>query len=226
MSGAHHHDDFAVEPVKGLPALLPEGETILWQGAPNGRAFATRVFRAGWIGVYFAAVTLFMLASGLYDRAPGMAIALSMAFVFGLGVLAVGFFWLLGWAIGRTTVYTITNRRIVMRFGVALPLTINLPFSAIEAADLRDHGDGAGDIALSLNRKQRVSYAVLWPHARPWQFSDAQPMMRCLPDAAAAAAILAQAFAGQREPSLTSLSVKQTIQSPSVEPVTLVTVPG
>jgi hypothetical protein len=225
VSGAHH-DDFAVEPIKGLPALLPEGETILWQGAPDGRAFASRVFRAGWISAYFGAVALFMLASGFYDRAPGVAIALSMAFVIGLGALAVGFFWVLGWAIGRTTVYTITNRRVVMRFGVALPLTVNLPFSAIEAADLRDHGAGSGDIALKLNRKQRMSYGVLWPHARPWQFADAQPMMRCLPDAKAVAVILSQAFAGQRDASLTSQSVKQTIHRPSVEPVTLVTVPG
>ena len=25
-------DDFAVEPIEGLPELLPKGEVILWQG--------------------------------------------------------------------------------------------------------------------------------------------------------------------------------------------------
>jgi hypothetical protein len=29
------HDDFAFEPVKGLPELPPEGEHLLWQGRPN-----------------------------------------------------------------------------------------------------------------------------------------------------------------------------------------------
>ena len=28
-------DDFAVEPIEGLPELLPKGEVILWQGRPN-----------------------------------------------------------------------------------------------------------------------------------------------------------------------------------------------
>ena len=30
-----HHDDFAFEPVRGLPAVLPPGERMLWQGAPR-----------------------------------------------------------------------------------------------------------------------------------------------------------------------------------------------
>ena len=30
-----YHDDFDQEPIRGLPEMLPEGETILWHGAPN-----------------------------------------------------------------------------------------------------------------------------------------------------------------------------------------------
>jgi len=29
------HDDFAGEPVRGLPEKLPAGERILWQGMPD-----------------------------------------------------------------------------------------------------------------------------------------------------------------------------------------------
>ena len=29
------HDDFAAEPINGLPELPPRGEVILWQGRPN-----------------------------------------------------------------------------------------------------------------------------------------------------------------------------------------------
>lgn len=36
----HGHDDFAVEPIPGLPELPPEGEHILWQGAPCWHALA------------------------------------------------------------------------------------------------------------------------------------------------------------------------------------------
>ena len=31
---SQHHDDFATEPLPGLPAKPPRGEEILWQGRP------------------------------------------------------------------------------------------------------------------------------------------------------------------------------------------------
>ena len=33
-------DDYHVEPVRGLPQSLPEGEELLWQGAPSTWALA------------------------------------------------------------------------------------------------------------------------------------------------------------------------------------------
>ena len=45
--------------------------------------------------------------------------------------LAIGIALVFAWASARTTVYTITNRRVVMRFGIALPMTLNLPFTLI-----------------------------------------------------------------------------------------------
>ena len=34
------HDDFAIEPIPGLPERPPQGEEILWQGRPNWWALA------------------------------------------------------------------------------------------------------------------------------------------------------------------------------------------
>ena len=48
------HDDFATEPVPGLPAHLPEGEHLVWQGAPNAGAFARSVLHERKILAYFA----------------------------------------------------------------------------------------------------------------------------------------------------------------------------
>jgi hypothetical protein len=81
-----------------------------------------------------------------------------------------------------------------MRIGVALPVTFNLPFAKIEAANLKNGAHGTGDIALTLVPGERLAYLVLWPHARPWQLKQPQPMLRCIPDAPAVAAMLAQAF--------------------------------
>lgn len=97
--------------------------------------------------------------------------------------------------IARTTVYTITSRRLVIRFGVALPMTINLPFSVIDAAGLRVYRDASGDIPLSLAAGERVSFPVLWPHVRPWRLTRAEPMLRCVPQAEHLSRIVAQALA-------------------------------
>ena len=90
------------------------------------------------------------------------------------------------------TVYTLTNRRIVMRFGVALPMMINVPLDKIESADLAEYGE-FGDIALTLAPGERISYMALWPHARPWHHSKVKPMLRGLPNVSVAAALLANA---------------------------------
>jgi len=41
-----------------------------------------------------------------------------------------------------TTIYAITTRRVFLRIGIALPLTINLPLRRIEASSLALHADG------------------------------------------------------------------------------------
>jgi hypothetical protein len=84
---------------------------------------------------------------------------------------------------------------VVMRFGVAIPLTINVPFTQIVSADLREFGDGTGDLPLTLVGAARVPYLVLWPNVRPWHFAPAQPMLRAVPQAANMAKTLAEALA-------------------------------
>ena len=110
----------------------------------------------------------------------------------GSGALAL--LALLGWLSARSTTYTITNRRVVMRLGIALPMTLNLPFTLIEGAGCKVFTDGSGDLPLRLRAGNRVAYLHLWPHARPWALSRPEPMMRSVPEAKQAAEILAQAL--------------------------------
>ena len=44
-----------------------------------------------------------------------------------LAVAAVALMFVVAWLTARATVYTITNRRVVMRIGVVLEVTFNLP---------------------------------------------------------------------------------------------------
>lgn len=86
----------------------------------------------------------------------------------------------------------------MMRIGIALPMTLNLPFSRIEGAALHVFADGSGDIPLRLGKGTRIAYLHLWPHARPWRVSEPQPMMRALANPSEVAALLAEAVAASR----------------------------
>lgn len=182
--------EYEHEPVRGLPGDLPPGERILWQGAPEWRTFALSGMLARWLGLYFAALLALSLASG-------SLFALAATATGGLVVagLVAGFAAL----VARTTVYTITNRRVVLRIGVALNSCVNLPLKLIESADLRPFAAGRGEIALTLKGRHRLGYAMLWPHARPWRLGKPQPMLRALPDAAAVAETLALACAAEAD---------------------------
>jgi hypothetical protein len=102
---------------------------------------------------------------------------------------------LLAWLSARATVYSITTRRIVMRFGIALPMTVNVPFAVIESAALRAHGDGTADLPVRLARGSRVGYLITWPHVRPWHFSRPEPMLRAIADGEHVAALLSAGLA-------------------------------
>jgi hypothetical protein len=52
------HDDFAVEPVRGLPERPPSGEIILWQGRPDTWSLAREALNLNWIMGYFALLVL------------------------------------------------------------------------------------------------------------------------------------------------------------------------
>ncbi len=186
--------EFEHEPVRGLPERLPAGEVLLWQGQPSWRALAVRAFHVRKIAIYFGLLLVWRVASGLHGGTSPSGVAESLLWILPLPLAAVGIPALLAWLYSRTTVFTITNRRVVMRYGVALPWSLNLPFSLVESAAVSVHRDGTADIPLVLTGTGRVSYLHLWPFARPWRINRPQPMLRSVADGERAAAILARAL--------------------------------
>ena len=195
MSHGSYDPDFDFEPVPGLPARLPAGETMLWQGSPDWKTLAVQVFKLRWFAVYFGIAIVWMIGSAINDGRPVLSTLPSILFIVGCGVLGMGIFTLIAWLIGRSTIYTITSKRLVMRFGIALPITINLPFTVMESAALSRIQGEIGDVSIALKKGERIAFLMLWPHTRPWKLRAPQPMLRCLPDAPHAAAIFARAIA-------------------------------
>jgi hypothetical protein len=186
--------EFDFEPVRGLPENLPEGEKLRWQGAPQWGALAVKAFHVRKVALYFGLLILFRVGYVLSAGEPVSVAVMSGTWLLLLSLMAIGILALMAWLYSRSTVYSITDRRIVIRFGVALPIAVNIPFKIIESAGLRHHGKGVGDIPLALGSGQSVNYIIMWPNVRPWRFFDAQPMLRCVPNVDAAAEILSSAL--------------------------------
>ena len=181
------------EPIPGLPGLLPPGERIVWQGAPDWRVLARRAYHTRAVTAYFGVLgawaTVAAVARGIHGLADLSGVALTALF----GIVAVGLLRALAWGAARTTLYTLTNRRVVLRIGVAFPKCINLPLAMIGTVGLGVQDDRSGDIPLALLGERRLGYLALWPHARPWHVAAAQPMLRALPDAPHVASVIARA---------------------------------
>lgn len=162
--------------------VLEPGETILWQGRPERRALARGLFRLRWVVAYFALLLLWKLALILWARGPRPQDLHDAAILALQGVALFGLIAFFARALSRATTYTVTDARVVIRHGIALSATIDIPLRAIRSVALRLHADGAGDIALGVRRGGGVRPGRLWPHMhgvlRP------MPLLRALPEAA------------------------------------------
>ncbi len=189
LVGEHDH-----EPQPGLPQPLPPGERLIWQGAPDWRVLAWRSFHLGKFALYFAVLIAWRAIASLSDGA-GLAAALATTlWPVPLAALSLGFIVLLAWLVSRNSLYTLTDRRLVMRVGVVLTVTFNLPLKRIDAAQVHARADGSGDVSLLLNPEDRIGYLHLWPHVRPWRFARTEPSLRALPQVAPVGAMLAEAL--------------------------------
>jgi hypothetical protein len=187
----HEHE---LEPQFGLPEPLPASERILWQASPQWRGVALRVFHVRKLALYFALILALRGVLLVSDGTPVGDAVIDLLWLAPVPLFALAILASLAWMTSRTTVYTLTDKRLVMRIGIVLTLTFNLPLRTLRNADLRLERDGSGDIAVLLPASDHIGYLNLWPHARPWRMKHPEPMLRSVPDAAAVARLLVEAW--------------------------------
>ncbi len=174
--------------------LMPN-ERVLWESRPAWRAVARDVVHLGWLAGYVALLLIWHAAD---NRAAGLGpvetllagIPLAVLCLIVLGACA-GF----AWAVARTTTYTVTTDRVILRYGIALTASLSIPLRKMAAISIAVRGGGSGDLLLQLKPSARMGFLKLWPHVRPWRFRQAQPMLRGVPDVADVAVMLSQATA-------------------------------
>ncbi len=182
------------EPVRGLPGDLPKGEAMLWQGSPRWTRLACEAFHIRAVTGYFALMLAWRAASAIGAGTAPLKAVEAAASVAPIAVAAVALLAGLAWLYARTTIYTITNKRVVLRFGVAFTKAINLPFTIVDTGALKSFADGSGDVAITLKAPNKLAFLQLWPNARPWRVASPQPTLRAVPDAGEAARVLASAM--------------------------------
>ena len=186
--------EYEFEPQFGLPERLPSDEFIVWQGSPDVRALATSAFHFNKLAFYFAALILVSAWPALESGSGFMAILMSIKWIAPLAVIGMVTVWLLASLTARTTVYTITNKRVVMRLGIVLTVSFNLPLKQVASADVRVLQKGIGDITLALQGSDRIAWVHLWPSVRPWRISKPEPTLRAIPDVQVVADKLREAW--------------------------------
>jgi hypothetical protein len=194
MSTIYQSPEHEFEAQPGLPEPLPKNEHILWQGKPDLKSFAMHAFHLHWFALYFVAmialkaIAISRSVGGWGEEWPGFAWAL------GLSVAALIMMGLLAYWSVHATLYTLTNRRLVMRIGIVLTITFNLPLKRLAQAGIHIYSDGSADIPIVLQPEDKIPFLHLWPHARAWKLAHPQPMMRCVPEGAQVAKLLTEAW--------------------------------
>ena len=194
MNG-HTHE---FEPTFGFPEALPASEKVLWQGSPCAWLIARRIFFLPHLFFYF----LILSCMALIVNSEVLSLRdllVKFSFYMSLGIVAIFILLAISYLISSTTVYSITDKRVVMRIGIVLNLSLNIPFGRIETAACKTYPDKSGDISLNLVPDNKIAYLHLWPHCRPWFFSSPRPRLSCLKDIEVVASCLTSSWEEQKK---------------------------
>ncbi|MEC9099828.1 MAG: photosynthetic complex putative assembly protein PuhB [Pseudomonadota bacterium] len=192
-------------PHPGLPGPLPENEHVIWQGAPYWRNFARNVFYSRIVVAYFGIVMLVLMGISILDGGDWREAAKAAIPVIFFALITIGILSILAWIGARATIYTVTNRRVVMRIGAAFSKSVDIPFKVIESVQLKSSPAGLGNISIKLKVGNSIPYFFIWPHARPWRFREAEPMLRAVDDVEAIAKILVEQLEAGKNQNLDEL---------------------
>jgi hypothetical protein len=206
--------EYELEAEYGLPEKLPEAEKIIWQGSPDVWRTAKDIFYIRPVIAYFIFLVFFRIYDGIVLEHSLQVVVISTAWMIALSIVCVGLLGTLAYFTAKSAVYTITNRRIVMRIGMAMTLSFNLPFKEIVSADVKAQKDGYGNIPLKVDYGTKIGYFHLWPHVRPMNFNHPEPMLRNIANVKEVAALLKQAWATENQ-----ISIDQVVtNTPMIQP--------
>jgi hypothetical protein len=199
----------------GLPDHLPEGERMLWQGRPDWKRLAIDAFHVRKVAIYFAAIIVLQAVYRLPQSESVAAAFANAPALIACAIAACGILAFIAYLSAKTTRYTLTNKRALMRIGITLPITVNVPYAKVDAVSFANTGNDCGTICFKPGGDVRLAYLMLWPHMKPWNFSKPQPAFRDITDVDAVASRLASLLGGRMPVSEQSAAVPQPNMIPA-----------
>jgi Bacterial PH domain len=171
----------------GEVSRLPEGEHVLWSGAPDRRSLARYFLRERWV-LGFVFLTFLLQAADVLQRDFPMQRLAGVAALSGvLALIAIVSIRFFAARLEKTSKYVVTDRRVYFNIGIVLRADANVPYADVDGVDLRRRADGSGDLMVSLAGSKEVPWLLLFPHLT-WRGSKkGRPTFRSLRDPQAAA---------------------------------------
>lgn len=150
---------------------LQSGESLYWTGTADPRRAALTALPAALFGIPFAGFALFWMSMA-YRGTHAMSQSSSQAFtrgfsifpLFGLPFLLIGLAVVLAplWAYlkGRSTVYAVTNQRVMVISGGNNRSVKSYTPADIVSVEHRERPDGCGDVLIRTNAVTRTNNSV------------------------------------------------------------------
>ena len=147
-----------------LAENLPADEVLIWQGRPEANAIAIRAMYLWYVVAYLLGLVVLRTGYLIMGDAPISEWSALLAWQLIASLFVVGVIVGISALYGKTTIYSLTNRRLILRTGAAVPIHVNFPLEQIASADLKVFSDGTGDIALKLENSDKLYWLLLWPN--------------------------------------------------------------
>ena len=174
---------------KNILDAIPEGESILWKGKPSFWGFSWYFFGLKLLAFYLIVLSVVFAARLTVTDFFTAFLVDFLPFLLS-GILTSCILMALAKIQSQSSVYIITENRVIIKSGAALSFLISMPFKKIKAVNLQKRKGSLGTISFELNSGKRVPYISCWPSVRPWRFKNTEPAFSCIENVDEVATIL------------------------------------
>jgi hypothetical protein len=146
---------------------LQGGESLLWSGPANPGRSAMSALPAAFFGIPFTGFAFFWMSTAyrgthnLANHHNALASGFSVFPLFGLPFLLIGLAMILAplgvYLKGRSGVYAVTNRRVMLITGTTTRSVKSITPADITEVDHRERPDGTGDVLIRTNSVMRTN---------------------------------------------------------------------